>query len=124
MINFIDSGYLSKEAHEQILQSGQRVTNFSLAVSSGYGDKQKTLWLDCSAWGDRYGKLGLGVYLTKGAHVHVAGELGTREHKGKTYLTLRVAEVKLLSKKDAAPKAAQTQATQRDAFDDDGSVPF
>ena len=122
MINFIDSGYLGKEAHEQITQSGTRVTNFSLAVSSGYGDKQKTLWLDCSAWGERYTKLA--EFLPKGAHVHVAGELGTREHEGKTYLTLRVAEVKLLSKKDATAKPTETKAPQKDAFEDDGSVPF
>lgn len=121
MINFIDSGYLGKQAESRAIQSGERVTNFSLAVSSGYGDKQKTLWLDCSAWGDRFTKLA--EFLPKGAHVHVAGELGTREHEGKTYLTLRVAEVKLLSKKEATAKPAQTQATQRDALDDDG-IPF
>lgn len=121
MINFIDSGYLGQEAHERITQSGTRVTNFSLAVSSGYGDKQKTLWLDCSAWGERYGKLA--EFLPKGAHVHVAGELGTREHEGKTYLTLRVAEVKLLGKKGDTHKPAESKPAQTDGFEDE-IVPF
>ncbi len=121
MINFIDSGYLGKQAESRTIQSGERVTNFSLAVSSGYGDKQKTLWLDCSAWGDRFTKLA--EFLPKGAHVHVAGELGTREHEGKTYLTLRVAEVKLLSKKDTAPRQQQAKPQpQADVVDDD--IPF
>ena len=121
MINFIDSGYLGKQAESRTIQSGERVTNFSLAVSSGYGDKQKTLWLDCSAWGDRFTKLA--EFLPKGAHVHVAGELGTREHEGKTYLTLRVAEVKLLGKKGDTHKPAESKPAQTDGFEDE-IVPF
>ena len=121
MINFIDSGYLGKQAESRAIQSGERITNFSLAVSSGYGDKQKTLWLDCSAWGERYGKLV--EFLPKGAHVHVAGELGTREHEGKTYLTLRVAEIKLLGKKGDTQKPVESKAAQTDGFEDD-SIPF
>ena len=121
MINFSDTGRIGRDAVTREA-GGKPVTNFALAVDSGYGDRKQTLWFDCSAWGERYTKLA--PYLLKGSQVQVAGELGTREHEGKTYLTLRIAEIKLLSKKDAAPKPAQTQATQRDAFDDDGSVPF
>jgi len=34
-------------------------------------------------------------YLTKGGKVTVSGDLSTRDHEGKTYLTIRVAEVTL-----------------------------
>ena len=122
MINFIDSGYLGKQAESRTVPSGQRVTNFSLAVNSGYGDNQKTLWLDCSAWGDHFTKLA--EYLPKGAHVQVAGEFGTREHEGKTYLTLRVAEVKLLGTKADAQKQAKGTAKAPAQDDPDDDPPF
>ena len=81
---------------------GTAVCNFALAVKSGYGDKEQTVWLDCALWGKRAeGKLP--EYLTKGAQVAVSGELGTREHEGKTYLTLRVSDLTLIGgKRDQA----------------------
>lgn len=73
---------------------GDPVAGWSLAVDSGYGQKKQTLWLDCSLWGKRAEKVA--EYITKGSQLGVTGELGTREHDGKTYLTLRVSEVTLV----------------------------
>jgi single-strand DNA-binding protein len=84
--------------------SDNKVTNFSVAVDSGFGKSKQTLWLDCSLWGKR----GEAIvdFIRKGAQIGVSGELGTREHEEKTYLTLRVAEVTLLGGKPAAAEAA------------------
>jgi len=75
-------------------------------VDSGYGEKKQTLWLDCSLWGKRGEKVG--DYIRKGTQLGVTGELGTREHEGKTYLKLRVSEVTLVGgKPEGAPRSNQ-----------------
>ena len=110
-------------------QGGTAVCNFTVAVKSGYGDKEQTLWLDCALWG-KQAESKLPQYLTKGAQVAVSGELGTREHEGKTYLTCRVSSISLVGGKRDDASAAPTQpATPRpqpsssmDGFDDD--IPF
>lgn len=74
---------------------GTSVCNFAVAVKSGFGDNQQTLWLDCALWGKR-AEGRLPEFLLKGQQVAVSGELGTREHEGKTYLTLRCNDVTLV----------------------------
>ena len=122
MINFSDTGRIGRDAVTREA-GGKPVTNFALAVDSGYGDRKQTLWLDCAGWGDRYAKLA--PHLLKGSQVHVAGELGTREHEGKTYITVRVADVRLVGTKPAAaaPKPAPAKPAQTDGFEDD-DIPF
>ncbi len=122
MINFNDTGRIGRDAVTRTTQSAKQVTGFALAVDSGYGDNKQTLWLDCSGWGERYAKLA--PHLLKGSQVHVVGELGTREHEGKTYITVRVADIRLLGSKPAgaAPKPAPANPVRSDGFDDD--IPF
>ena len=94
----------AKDAITRYTQAGEPVTGWSMAVDSGYGDKKQTLWIDCSAWGKRFERVA--EYITKGAQLGVTGELGTREHEGKTYITLRVADVTLLGdKREGQPSA-------------------
>ena len=76
---------------------GTAVVNFSVASSSGYGDKKVTTWVDCALWGNR--ATALQQYLTKGQKVAITGEHGTREHDGKTYTTCRVDNVTLIGDK-------------------------
>lgn len=136
MNNYNAIGRVGKDAVTRFTQGGDPVTGFSLAVDSGFGDKKQTLWLDCSAWGKRYE--GVAQYITKGSQLGVTGELGTREHEGKTYLTLRVSDVTLVGGKSegsagsggtrgGAPQrerpARATDAPPADDFSDD-SIPF
>ena len=59
------------------------------------------------------------------------GDIGTREHDGKTYLTLDVREVKLTGKPDSgngtplrnAPHPQRRDAAPVDDFDDE-TIPF
>lgn len=101
-------GRVGKDAQTRFTQGGDPVTGWSLAVDSGYGDKKQTLWLDCSLWGKRGEKVS--EYITKGSQLGVTGELGTREHDGKTYLTLRVAEVSLIGGRPDSADRPQRQA--------------
>jgi len=135
MNNFNAIGRVGKDAATRFTQGGDPVTGFSLAVDSGYGDKKQTLWLDCSAWGKRYESVA--QYITKGSQLGVTGELGTREHEGKTYLTLRVSDVTLVGGKGegsagsggargGAPQRERPQRATDQARDDfqDDDIPF
>ena len=112
------TGRLGKDCRTNTV-NGTAVCNFPLAVDSGYGENKQTLWFDCALWGKRAeGKLP--QYLMKGAQVAVSGELGTREHEGKMYLTLRVSDLDLIGSKPEDRGHAQSQS--RD--DLGGDVPF
>lgn len=88
------AGGITRDAVNRTTQDGDNVTSFSVAVSEGFGDKKRSLYFDCTLWGKRGS--GLAQYLTKGTRVAVSGDLSTREHNGKTYLTVRASEVTLL----------------------------
>ena len=94
MKNVTIAGGITRDAVTRTTQQGDKVTGFSVAVSEGFGDSKRTLYFDCSLWGNRGEKLA--GYLTKGSRVAVSGDLSTREHEGRTYLTVRASEVTLL----------------------------
>lgn len=108
------------------------VLNFSIGVKSGFGEREQTLWIDCSLFG-KQAESKLCDYLVKGQQVAVSGELGTRTHEDKIYLTLKVNSIDLVGgKKDGgsspapqqsrpAPQQSQ-QAAPPDDFED--SIPF
>jgi single-strand DNA-binding protein len=75
------AGYIGRDAETKQLPSGQSVTNFSLAISTGWGDKKSTLWVGCALWGERGEKLC--QYLTKGSAVSVSGDVDVRAYKSK-----------------------------------------
>lgn len=131
MANFKDVCRIGKDAVTRFTQGGKSVTGFSAAFDTGWGDNKKVHWLDVSGWGERYEKLA--QYLTKGSQVLVEGDIGTREHDGKTYLTLTLSDIKLIGGKQEAQGSGsggsrgsapqrqnqQRQAPPADDFSDD-----
>ena len=116
---FTGTGNLGKDCRTADV-NGTAVCSFPVAVKSGFGDNEQTVWLDCALWGKRAeGKLP--EYLTKGAQVAVSGELGTREHEGKTYLTLRLNDVTLIG---GRREAASTGGSGQPSGGLDDSIPF
>lgn len=97
MNNYSAVGRVGRDAQVRHTAGGDAVVGFSLAVDSGYGPKKQTLWFDVSLWGHRAEKIA--PYIRKGDRIAVQGEIGTREHEGKTYLTLRAADVTLIGPK-------------------------
>lgn len=119
------TGNLGKDARTN-KAGGTTVANFSVAVRSGYGDNEKTIWVDCSLWG-KQAESKLVDYLVKGQQVAVSGEMGTKEHEGKTYITLRVNAIDLIGKKGDAPAPAATPPVvkqQQESVIDDSDIPF
>lgn len=100
MIKAMVTGRLGKNAEVKTLDGGRSVINFNVATDQGYGDKKKTLWVECAYFTD---KVGVVPYLTKGAQVAVFGEpsLRTWESNGKSgaSFTMNVAQVELMGGK-------------------------
>jgi len=130
------TGNLGKDAVQRFTPDGDSVVSFSVPASSGYGDKKKTSWVNCTM----FGKRGDSVlpYLKKGSLVGVSGEFSMNEwtdKEGAKRLSpeLRVSDLSLLGRKpenreQAAHQAAKAQGYQPqqpesvDDFADD--IPF
>lgn len=87
------AGTIGKDAVAKTTQGGTQLCSFSVAVNTGYGDNKQTTWWDVTKWGKGTDKLA--EMLVKGTKVSVSGEVGTREHEGKTYLQIRADYVTL-----------------------------
>jgi single-strand DNA-binding protein len=94
-------GNIGKDASIRYTPNGDAVAGFSFALTSGYGDKAITTWLNCSIWGKRAETLA--PMLTKGTKIGLTGELTNRPYNKdgveKYSLDLRVNDVTLLGKK-------------------------
>jgi single-strand DNA-binding protein len=119
------AGNIGKDAETRTTTGGDKVTSWSVAVEERKGQDKRTVWFDVSLWGNR-GEA-LAQYLTKGGKVAVAGELSTREHDGKTYLTVRADQVTLLGgqakQERDEPKRQERQEPSRQSNMDD-EIPF
>lgn len=93
MKQVILSGRTGKPGELRRTQNGDPVLSFSIAVDDGYGENKSTMWFDCSVWGKR--ATALEPHISKGTALTVIGDLGRREHEGKTYLTVNVRELTL-----------------------------
>ena len=126
MKNITIAGNVGKDAETRKTGSGDAVTSFSVAVEERKGQDKSTIWFDVSIWGARGEKIA--SYITKGTKVAVSGDLGKREHDGKTYLTVRADQVTLMgSKSDGAREQSQEprreqQTQSRKELDDE--IPF
>lgn len=118
------AGRTGKAGELRHTQDGDAVLSFSVAVDDGYGDKKSTMWFDCSVWGKR--AKSLAPHIGKGAAVTVIGDLGKREHEGKTYLTVRVNELSLQGGGEKKPEPAPQQSSDgaRVGRDLDDEIPF
>lgn len=118
MKNINISGNITKDAVLRRTQSGEPVTGFSVAVNDAR--TKSALFFDCSLWGKRGDALT--TYLKKGTKVSVCGDLGTREHDGKTYLTVNVSEVTLMGGGEPRERQQQREPDQATYGSDPGSL--
>lgn len=135
MNNWNFTGNLGRDAEQKFTQGGDSIVTFSVAVKSGYGDKEKTTWPRCSM----FGKRGESVlpYLKKGTQVAVSGELSINEYTDKEgqqkhSVDVRVNDVTLIggkkteeSEPQRAPQSRPAPSAKKPTFDDMADdVPF
>jgi single-strand DNA-binding protein len=115
-------GNLGRDPETRHTQAGQKVVNFSVAVTDKRGDKEETVWFDVSVWGRKDGGDGLaGVaekYCRKGTRVYIAGPMKSRKKEEKTFWGVSAETLILLSGKPEATEAPP----KRGELDDE--VPF
>lgn len=112
MANIQFLGKLGKDAEVKDV-NGTAVAQFSVAETVGFGDKKSTIWYDCSLWG-KQAQSSFIDYLNKGREVVIFGELTTYENNGKTYLKVRIQDVKLTS--GTKEGQSQQQAPQQQGY--------
>jgi len=128
-LNF--TGNLGSDADLRQTPNGKSVANFSVAMTSGWGDRKVTTWVRCALWGDRANSVV--QYLTKGKTVAVTGEASLREWEsnGKSGVSFEcnVSNVTLCGDKrqgdSAQPQVSQPQpVVAGGAGDIDDDIPF
>ena len=111
MNNWNFTGNLGNPAEVKYLPNGNAVCEFSVAVKSGYGDKEKTNWVRCSMFGKKADGQ-LPSYLQKGTQVAISGELELQEWEGQNgkgaALSVRVENLDLIGGK----QQGQSQGAQ------------
>jgi single-strand DNA-binding protein len=123
------AGFLGRDAETKQIKD-TTVTNFSVAVSTGWGDKKSTLWVSCALWGERGQKLE--QYLTKGTAVSVAGDVDVRAYSAKdgspkAEITCNVQRLTLQGSRGERSEQAATAAKPAAAATDDefgDQIPF
>ena len=126
MSNYVCSGNLTKDPELKAV-GNSKVLNFAVAVTTGFGEKVDTHYVDCSLWGKR-GET-IAQYLDKGSSVVVSGELKARSYEGKNgkgmSLDLQVSDLSFNSPKKDRPSNRNGQQSYGNAADDIGdSIPF
>ncbi|HCT6901511.1 single-stranded DNA-binding protein [Klebsiella aerogenes] len=73
----IVSGNVGKDAVLRVTPNGKHIASFSIPAKTGYGENEKTSWLNCKMFGAMAEKLSSAV--VKGAKVTVSGEFVIEE---------------------------------------------
>jgi single-strand DNA-binding protein len=116
-------GRLGRDPETRHTQGGKTVTNFSVAVDEGFGDRKQTYWIPVVAW-EKTAEAA-GKYLKKGSQVAVEGRLQVRSWDDKEGNKRTTTEV-VANRLDFLTKPPSSQSEQE--FDgpapDDSDTPF
>ena len=96
------TGRLGADAQVKKTLNGKTYMEMSVAVTTGYGDYKKTLWIKVKQWGERVNNI-VGIF-TKGALISACGEPSINEWDGKdgvhhANLEVNCTNVQILSSK-------------------------
>lgn len=131
----IVSGNVGKDAVLRVTPNGKHIASFSIPAKTGFGENEKTSWLNCKMFGAMAEKLSVAV--VKGAKVTVAGEFvieeWTRQDGSAAQTpTILVRDIDLPPRSGQQQSAAQPQRQQQSStpqpseppmnFDDE--IPF
>ncbi len=130
MNKLIISGRLTRDAEVRFIPSGTPVMSFSVANNTGFGEKQKTHYFDCSMFGKRAeGKLK--DYMLKGQQVVVEGEISLNQYQkkdgtGGASLNVFVNNVELMgsNQKSGSNQQSGSQPSADPTPSEDDDLPF
>lgn len=90
------TGRLTRDAEVSVAQNGQKLTKFSVANATGYGDKERTSFFNVTLFG-KYGEA-LAPKLSQGVQVMIEGMItvsNTKDNNGnyRTYVNVKADHV-------------------------------
>ena len=85
------SGRITRDCDTRYTQSGKPVSNFCIAVDTGFGEYKRTEFINCVLWN----REGIGNYLTKGKAVTISGEYAESKYTDKDGNERRKVEIKV-----------------------------
>ena len=100
-------GNVGNDLEVRYTQNGKAIGSFPLAVTNGYGDNKRTMWITCLVFGERAEKLA--PHIRKGGKIVVSGRLDVRQFdrndgtKG-TAVEVAVNEFEFCSRNDQQPQ--------------------
>ncbi len=71
-------GNIGSDMEVRYTQNGKAIGSFPLAVTNGYGDNKRTMWITCMVFGERAEKLA--PHIRKGGKIVVSGRLDVRQY--------------------------------------------
>ncbi len=119
MINkVILMGRLTRDPEMRHTNSGTPVTTFSIAINSGYGENQRTDFVNCLAW-NKTAEF-VTKHFTKGKMIVIAdGRISTRSWETQDGKRAYATEVVAKEVSFGETKSSQQTATQQPMQDDD-----
>lgn len=114
------TGRLGADAQVKKTPNGKTYMEMSVAVTTGYGEYKKTLWIKVKQWGERVNNI-VGIF-TKGALIAAYGEPSINEWDGKdgshhASIEVNCMNVQILSSKKAvADENADTAESEEITF--------
>lgn len=112
---FVAGGNIGRDCEVRVTPAGKHIATFPLPVKQGYGEHEKTSWVQCKLFGGQAEKLPL--YLLKGVKVVVQGEFVLEEWEGKDGQkrqtpTVIVNSLEFMSQNNQAQQSSNGQANQ------------
>lgn len=122
------SGNLGQNAEQRRIQGDKAVVSFSVPVKSGFGNNEKTTWVDCALWGKR-AESKLYEHMKKGTFVVVSGEASLRtwtktDGSEGSKLSVNVQEITLGGKSGGMGQSDSSSSSQPPAGDLDDDIIF
>jgi len=115
-------GNVVKEVDFKITPSGTQVARFTLAINSGYGDKKKTDYINCVAFGKTAEVLS--KYTSKGSKLAVEGKIQSGSYDGKDGKKVYTFDVIVDKLHLLDNKKKETQAEVFEPLTDIDGIPF
>jgi single-strand DNA-binding protein len=137
--NVVITGRISREIETRYTASGKAIGDFSVAVTDGFGDKEKTSFFDVTAW--EKNAENIAKHFGKGDEIGIVGRLEQDQWEDKATGQKR-SKVKIVcvqwsfgqkKKTDAEKSGNQPQSAANNRSqpqqkpqddDDDGDIPF
>lgn len=125
-------GNIGNDMEVRYTPSGKAIGSFSLAVTNGYGDNKRVMWITCLVFGERAEKLA--PHIRKGGKIVVSGRLDVRQYdrndgtKG-TAVEVAVNEFEFMNvnqqgQQQKAPPPQQNNNGNNHPMDFDDDIPF